>query len=264
MNAWTDPDAMGAQEAGNMAAFLEERARAPEQQRLHAALVAALAPRPGERLLDLGCGTGVIARRLAEQTGAAGLVLGVDVSSTMLEWARARGDHPALRWEQGDGTALRYEAGSFDGASAAHLLLHVPEPLAVLTELRRVVRPGGRMALLDWDWGTLAIDHSDRALTRRILDWRCDHLGGDNWIGRKLVRLCQTSGWHVRDVQPLVSVARDEGTVLIGYLRRDSAIAAEQGIISAAEHQAWLGEIERRLAEGTFFATINDYLVVAD
>jgi ubiquinone/menaquinone biosynthesis C-methylase UbiE len=264
VNPWSNPDTLARQDVLNMALLLETRAQTSDQQRLHQAVVAALDPQPGARVLDLGCGTGVIARQLAARVGATGSVLGVDVSTTMLEVAKAHGTHPTLRFEQGDATALQYEDGRFDQAIAARLLMHVPHPHAVLRELRRVVRPGGRLALLERDWGTFAVDHRDRALTRRILDWRCDTIDGDNWMGRQLPRLCAESGWQVRDVEPLVSVARDEQTTLAGSLRHAARLAVEHNVISATEHEAWIGELEQRLAQGTFFATINDHLVIAE
>lgn len=263
-NPWSNPDMLAPQDARTMALLLEARARTPDQQRLHAAVVAALGPQPGARVLDLGCGTGVIARHLATCVGATGSVLGVDVSATMLAFAQAQDLHPALRFEQGDATALQYDDASFDYAVAARLLMHVPDPHAVLKELRRVVRPGGRLALLERDWGTFAVEHTDRVMTRRIMDWRCDTIDGNNWMGRQLPRLCAESDWQVRTVEPLVSVARDEHATLAGSLHHAARLAQEHNVISAAEHDAWIGELEQRLTQATFFATVNDNLVIAE
>jgi ubiquinone/menaquinone biosynthesis C-methylase UbiE len=188
----------------------------------------------------------------------------VDISNAMLKAARTLADHPALHFEQGNAAILPYPTGHFDGATAARMLLHVTDHQAVLDELRRVVRPGGRLALLEWDWGTLAIDHCQRAVTRRILDWRCDNYGGNNWMGRQLVRRCMEAGWKIRSVEPMVNIARDNGAGILDTLRRTSGLAVEHNIISGAEREAWINEIDQRLAEGTFFATINDYIVVVD
>lgn len=89
MNPWSNPDTVAPQDARTMALLLEVRAHTPDQQRLHTAAVAALDPQPGAHVLDAGCGTGVIARQLAACVGTAGCVLGVDVSTTMLEVAKA-------------------------------------------------------------------------------------------------------------------------------------------------------------------------------
>jgi SAM-dependent methyltransferase len=264
MNAWSNPDAISVADAQRMALFLEERAGMPDQARLHAALVAAFAPQPGEHLLDLGCGTGVIARRLATAVGTAGSVLGVDVSTVMVQMAQARANHPALRFTVGDAANLAAESASFDGATAVRLLLHVPDPQPILHELQRVVRSGGRLGLLEWDWGTIAIDHSNRELTRRILDWRCDQHGGNNWMGRQLVRRCQEAGWIVRDIHVLASIYRNADLGFVATLRRAAEGAYQHHTISDSEYTAWIAELDTRLAEGRFFATVNDYLVIAD
>ncbi len=264
MSHWSNPDTLPPENIASMVTFIEERAHTPEQQRVHRALVAALHPCSGEHLLDLGCGTGIIARYLAEHVTERGMVLGIDISHAMLEAARRLAEHPALRFEQSNAATLPCETASFDGAAVARLLLHVEEPQTVLQELRRVVRRGGRVVLLEWDWGTLALDHSDRVLTRRILDWRCDHYGGNNWMGRQLVRRCMEAGWRIRDLEVLVTVSRDAHANIVDTLPRVSEFAVANGAITAAERTAWLAELEQRLQAGTFFATINDYIVVVE
>ena len=264
MNVWSNPDTLAREDAVKLALFLETRAQLPDQQRMHTAVVTALKPHDAAQVLDLGCGTGVIARRLAQCVGPTGSVVGVDLSQTMIDVARQHSDHPALRFEQGNATALAYPVAHFDYALAARLLMHVSDPHAVLRELHRVVRVGGRLALLERDWGTFAVDHRDRALTRRIVDWRCDHIDGNNWMGRQLVRCCTESGWQVRDVLPLVSVARDEQTTLVGSLRHAAQLAVQHNVISGVEHDEWINEIDQRLEAGTFFASMNEFIVIAE
>jgi ubiquinone/menaquinone biosynthesis C-methylase UbiE len=262
-NAWSNPDAVSEADAERMAAFIEARGNMPDQRRLYDQLVSAFEPQLGQRLLDQGCATGVVTRRLAAAVGLSGVTVGVDISAVMVCAARRLCAHPSARFETGDATRLRFDDASFDGAIAARLLLHVADPELVLAELRRVTRAGGRLGLMDWDWGTLAVDHSQRALTRRILDWRCDNHGGQNWMGRRLVRMCLGAGWQVQRVEALVSVAREADTALVASLRRAAEQACEAGVIGEGQRRAWLAEVDTRLAEGLFFATINDYVVIA-
>ncbi len=264
-NPWANPDRLSAEDARTLARLIDERAARPDQRQAHAALLAALAPQAGERLLDLGCGSGVLTRKLAAQVGPGGEVVGVDISRAMLDYARQQTPvgHLVLRYEQADGASLPFPDGYFHGALMARTLMHVPEPQAVLAELRRVMMPGGRLAILEADWGTVAVDHSQRELTRRILAWRTDTVDGNNWMGRQLVRRCLQAGWQVRAVQGLVSIGRDEGTTHLGSLRRCAALALEHGVITPAEHDAWIAELDERLAAGIFFASINEYIVAA-
>jgi demethylmenaquinone methyltransferase/2-methoxy-6-polyprenyl-1,4-benzoquinol methylase len=100
--------------------------------------------RPGDRVLDACCGTG----DLAIAAAAAGAeVTGVDFSKPMLERARRKG--PGVDWIEGDALALPFEAGSFDAATVGFGARNLSDLEAGLRELRRVLRPGGRLAILE-------------------------------------------------------------------------------------------------------------------
>ena len=107
-------------------------------------LAAEQAVRPGERVLDACCGTGDLAIAGAE---AGGRVTGLDFSEQMLE--RARRKAPAIEWVQGDVTAMAFADGTFDAATIGFGIRNVPDLELGLRELRRVLRPGGRLAVLE-------------------------------------------------------------------------------------------------------------------
>lgn len=262
-NPWTNPDRLPADAVQSLAQFINARAEIPDQSAAHIALVEALAPSPGERLLDFGCGTGVIARRLAPLVGKGGAVVGVDISEAMLHFARSCRGPVQLSYQQSDGVTIPFPENSFDGGAMARTLLHVTQPHESLVELRRVMRPGGRLAILECDWGTVAVDHSDRALTRRILDWRTDTVDGNNWMGRQLVTRTLAAGWQIADIHILTTIGRDETTTHFGSLRRCGELALQNGVIDQSEYDGWVGELDSRLAAGLFFASINEYIVVA-
>jgi demethylmenaquinone methyltransferase/2-methoxy-6-polyprenyl-1,4-benzoquinol methylase len=105
---------------------------------------AAAVVRPGDRVLDACCGTGELA--LAD-AAAGGVVTGVDFSEPMLE--RARRKSSAIEWVRGDALALPFEAGSFDAATVGFGVRNVADLAVALRELRRVLRRGGRVAVLE-------------------------------------------------------------------------------------------------------------------
>jgi SAM-dependent methyltransferase len=122
----------------------------------------------GDRLLDIGCGTGVVARAARERIGAAGAVTGVDRNEAML--AVARRIEPAVDWQHGVAERLRFADGAFDRVTAAFMLMFVDDRSAAVGEMARVVRPGGTVALATW----AAIEESPgyaamRALLSRVL-----------------------------------------------------------------------------------------------
>jgi len=108
-------------------------------------LTAETAVRPGNRVLDAACGTGDLA--IADRRAGAAHVTGLDFSEQML--ARARRKAADVEWVQGDLLALPFEDGSFDAATVGFGVRNVDDLSLALRELRRVLRPGGRLAILE-------------------------------------------------------------------------------------------------------------------
>lgn len=102
-------------------------------------------PRPGQRVIDVACGTGIVARQVAPLVGAAGRVVAVDMNPAMLTVARALHVPPgaAIQWTQGDASALAFDDAEFDLVFCQHGLPFFPDRVGALREMRRVLQPGG-------------------------------------------------------------------------------------------------------------------------
>ena len=107
-------------------------------------LAAQAAVRPGDRVLDAACGTGDLA--IADRKAGAARVTGLDFSEKMLERARRKAD---LEWIRGDMLALPFAEGTFDAATVGFGVRNVADLELALRELRRVLKPGGRLAILE-------------------------------------------------------------------------------------------------------------------
>jgi demethylphylloquinol methyltransferase len=117
-------------------------------------MLARLAPRPGERFVDLCCGTGDLALLLAAALRPGGEVVGLDAAAAPLALACQRANaQPWLpvRWLQGDALATGLPAHAADGVSMAYGLRNLADPAAGLAELHRLLRPGGRAVVLDFN-----------------------------------------------------------------------------------------------------------------
>jgi ubiquinone/menaquinone biosynthesis C-methylase UbiE len=264
-NSWSDPSIVGKEDAIRMATFLEERSRTPDLQAVNQKLCDTVAARPGERLLEVGSGSGILCRMLAARLQPDGQMVGVDISPEMTmeaqKYALAEGIDSGITFENCTAEFLPYPEASFDGAIAARLLMHAADPDTVICEMKRVVKPGGRVVVMDWDFDTLTVDHPDRELTRRLLHWRSDHHGGNNWSGRQLWRRMRTAGFQNLSVHPWVSVAHGEEDGLTQSLWRAAQVACEGGAISLVEQENWMQELKEGIRSGTFFAGIVYFIV---
>lgn len=122
---------------------------------LTAALLERAAARPGERAIDVGCGCGDTALALAGQVGRDGAVLAVDVSRPMLDRARERAAGPAagrapIEWVLADAAGHRFPPGGFDLVASRFGVMFFADPVAAFANLRRALRPDGRLAVLCW------------------------------------------------------------------------------------------------------------------
>jgi SAM-dependent methyltransferase len=170
-----------------------------EQERLTAlnrmtntAFVGFLGVTPGARVLEVGSGLGLLAVAAAAAADDV-RVIGVEISA---EQIAAAATSPHVTYRQGDAHALDFPDGSFDLVYARYVLEHVARPEAVLREMRRVVRPGGRVAVCENDITLLRFDPSCPAFERawELFQRYQSSLGGDSGVGRRLFRLFHDAG----------------------------------------------------------------------
>ena len=142
----------GWQLSGRAAEFYEQyvtQLMAPWVQ----SLIEVAALRPGERVVDVACGTGFVARLAADLVGVEGQVVGVDLNASMIEAARAASDVDGKRhidWRVGDVAALPLDEAAFDVVLCQQGVQFFPDRVGALKEMRRVLRPGGRLAFTVW------------------------------------------------------------------------------------------------------------------
>ena len=218
--------------------------------------------RPGDRVLDVGCGTGDDTRSLAGFVGWSGRVTGIDSNPAAIETARKRADDGPrpVEFRVGDTHKLEFPDEVFDGVRADRALQRSSRPDAALAEMVRVSRPGARLVAAEPDWDTLVIDAPNRWLTRAILRFRCDEYR-EGWAGRQLRRLLADAGLAGVSVIGVSLLATEYDLAdRIFDLGRAAGAAAGSGAVDPEAAREWIGALQAAGRAGRFFCAATAFI----
>ncbi len=229
-------------------------------------VMALLAPRAGERALDIGCGPGLTTEALAQAVGASGEVLGIDIAQPMLNIAQRRcASLSHVRFARCDVRALPLDDAQIDCALASQVYEYVDDIDAALRELARVIRPGGRAVLVDTDWESAVWASSDDGRMRRVLETWNEHIPHPQ-LPRTLKRRMEAAGFANVSVAvvPLLNLACDPATYSVGMMTLIGNFAAGRNGLSEADIAAWRGDAKRMGERDEYFFSLNRYVFMAD
>jgi SAM-dependent methyltransferase len=220
-----------------------------------------LSPKPGETILDVGVGPGFLASEIAEAVGPTGLVCGIDPSESMLAIAETRRARN-MRLGPGSATEIGYPDGEFDAVVCTQVLEYVADIPAALAEAHRVLRPGGRLLVLDTDWDSIVWRTNDQDLMDRVLLAWAQHLT-DPHLPRRLLGELRRAGFEtaVPEVIPLLNVGYATATYSAGLLEIIAAFVVGRNGVTAEDVAAWRADL-RGQGEEAFFS-LNRYLFSA-
>ncbi|WP_424984729.1 methyltransferase domain-containing protein [Microbulbifer sp. S227A] len=245
--------------------FLEDAYHGSDFSRRRRMSFDALAPAPGERIVDLGCGNGLLTLELSRAVGPSGRVLGVDASEDMLRAARDRcagRDNVALM--PGHAGAMPLAEHSADKAVSLQVFEYLDDLRPALSDLHRVLRPAGRVVISDMHFDTLVwhSEHPDR-MARMIHAWDA-HLA-ERRVPQLLPAALRDSGFHTVSVIPHTTCdidLRPDGLAQV-MIHLMSGFALSTGAMSESEIADWAREQATLAQNGRFWFSLTHYVTVA-
>jgi SAM-dependent methyltransferase len=216
---------------------------------------AALGAAPGERILDVGCGPGFYCAELLEEVKPGGSVVGLDSSPQMLSLAARRCEgHANVEFHRADATALPVEDASFDAALCVQVLEYVPDIAAALAELRRAVRPGGRVVVWDVDWATVSWQSADPARMERVLEAWDEHLAHPS-LPRTLGPAMRSAGFEQveSEAHSFTTVDFDPDTYGAAAVPIIASFVRGRNGVSEDEARTWVAEQQALGKRGEFY-----------
>jgi arsenite methyltransferase len=246
---------------------LESQRRSPAAVAKRDRLIDLLLPMPGERILDIGCGGGAFCREIAPRVAPGGSVIGIDHAPAAVDVATRLSvldDRSALTFAEADGHDLPFVAASFDAAVCVSALGFCRRPEQVLAEARRVLRPGGRLLVVNSDEDTRVYNGRDRALGRRMARAIADR-GNDPWLGRRIAPMLTAAGFRLEQEVVSVDLEREFSAGTSGYAlahsMRDHLLRTAG--IPEEDYTRWLADLASSNQDGSYCYSVVTYACLA-
>lgn len=241
---------------------LDMQAELPSIQRMRRWALDVLAVRPGESALDIGSGTGSEVIAFEQATGPNGEAVGVDPNPAMLAVAAERAEkaHSAARFVEGNAYHLPFDDESFDAVRCERVYQHLDHPDQATREIARVLRPGGRVVLIDSDWAT-SITHPGDPEVIRVLVESMETSSPNRNSGRRLRGLLSTAGLVIDDIgSEAVIWNQDIASPMYRFIGEQ---AVSDGIITEAQNIQLIEDLDKGFETGDFHLSVTMFAVLA-
>lgn len=232
----------------------------PSVLRLRDWAMAALAPQPGETAVDVGSGTGAEVRRLAAAVGDAGRAIGIEPHAGLRAVAEERSAGTGATFVDAEASELPFEDGTVDVIRCERVFQHLADPAGAAREFARVLRPGGRVVVIDSDWGTAVQTPGDADVVRRLAEFR-DRQWPNPYAGRHLPGQLLRAGLNVDpDIGATAVIPPTE--VLLVLVQKSLVDAVAAGVVSPAEADQLLAEMRSAHDAGEALMAVTMLAVV--
>jgi ubiquinone/menaquinone biosynthesis C-methylase UbiE len=218
-------------------------------------------------VLDIGCGTGLAARAIARRASFAGQVTGIDLSPFLVgaagRLAAEEGLAERTEFRTGDTRHLEAAGGTFDAVVAHTLLSHVEDPLSVIKEAARVLKPGGMLGIFDGDYASLTFDNEDPAAAKTYDEALINAVVTNPRVMRRMPRLLRKAGLELVTSFSYVLCEIGQAAFWASAVEAYRRLIPQTGRMTEGQADAWAAALRKDSSEGVFFASCNYYSYVA-
>ena len=250
-----------------VAARLEARGKHPRFIAMMQEYLGAMEIDSAATVLDLGCGTGVASRGIAQRKAFAGRVTGIDRSAYLTAAAKRfaveEGVENVVEFRTGDSQSLSLPDAAFDAVIAHTLISHVEDPVAVMREMARIVKPGGRIGIFDGDYASLTYGTTDPGKGKATDEMIINALVTNPRVMREMPGLLKGAGLVLEASFAHVVADIGRADFFAPGLQSLVRVLPKSGAMSASEARAWVNAMLKQSDEGTYFGATNFYSYVA-
>jgi len=222
---------------------------------------------PSASVLDLGCGTGLVARAIARHASFTGSVAGIDLSPHLVaaatRLAGIDGVSARVTFQSGDARNLPFADAAFDAVVAHTLISHVSAPLSVLKEAARVLKAGGTLAVFDGDYASLTFDQPDEAKARADDAALVGAVAANARVMGQMPRLLREAGFEL--LSSFAHVLAEVGTAefWLSGIETFRRLLPQAGAMTEAQADDWATGLRAASVAGVFFGRCNYHAFLA-
>jgi SAM-dependent methyltransferase len=250
---------------GDLAAIQRRTAQTADLLARRRTVLDALAPKPGEHILEIGCGGGAYVSEAARAVGESGRVCGLDISADQISAARTLcSGQSNVRFDVADALSVPYGDASFDAVFSVQVLEYLTDVDLAISEIARLLKPTGRCVILATNWGSVFWTGADPDLTERMLRaW--DHHAAHANLAVGLPKRLTAAGFDEVSQQPvaILNNAYDENLFSYWAARIFADYCRKCGAVSDNEIARWFADLETASLEGRYFFSSTPVLTRA-